>query len=125
MLALYLNKNMIFLCGGVNYDFDNVSNEAFLYRVHQKSEESAKLPEMGRNKKKEKGIGNNLMGINFEKLAPMRTRRFSHTGVYYQAGKLGYIYALGGRTDNDVIIKKCEKYSMAESTSALNHRQMD
>ena len=31
-------------------------------------------------------------------------------GVFVRAGKLSYIYVMGGRTENDLIISKCEKY---------------
>ena len=47
------------------------------------------------------------MGINFEKLALMKTKRYSHMGVYLRAGKLSYVFVFGGRTEGDTIIKKC------------------
>ena len=40
MFATYIKPKVIFLCGGVNFDFDNVSNEAFLYNADKKVEES-------------------------------------------------------------------------------------
>ena len=40
MFATYAFKDTIFLCGGVNFDFDNVSNEAFIYKTNKKVEES-------------------------------------------------------------------------------------
>lgn len=33
MFATFTKPNTIFLCGGVNFNFDNVSSEAFLYYV--------------------------------------------------------------------------------------------
>lgn len=48
--------------------------------------------------KKQRRIGNNLMGSKFDRLAFMKYRRYSHMGVHYKAGKLGYIYVFGGRT---------------------------
>lgn len=41
------------------------------------------------------------MGTKFERLAAMKTRRYSHMGVNYKAGKLSYVYVFGGRTEND------------------------
>jgi hypothetical protein len=38
------------------------------------------------------------MGNKFERLSLMKMKRYSHMGVYLKAGKLGYIYILGGRT---------------------------
>ena len=42
----------------------------------------------------------------------MRNKRYSHMGVSFKAGKLGYVYILGGRTENDETLNKCEKYSI-------------
>jgi len=36
MYATYIKHNKIFLCGGVNFDFDLVSNEAFIYKTDKK-----------------------------------------------------------------------------------------
>lgn len=33
MFATFVKYNTIFLCGGVNFNFDNVSSEAFLYTI--------------------------------------------------------------------------------------------
>jgi hypothetical protein len=38
------------------------------------------------------------MGNKFDRLPLMKTRRYSHMGVYLKVGKLGYVYVLGGRT---------------------------
>ena len=92
MFATYINSSMIFLCGGANYDFDHVSNEAFLYKVNQDGQ-----PLLNKSRQK-KRIGNNLMGTKFDKLAFMKNRRYSHMGVYLKIGKLGYIFVMGGRT---------------------------
>jgi hypothetical protein len=73
-----------------------------------------KNPNSAINKKR--NLGNNLMGSKFERLALMKTRRYSHMGVHYKAGKLSYIYVFGGRSDCDETMSKCEKYSIAEST---------
>lgn len=35
MLATFIKYNTVFLCGGVNYAFDNVSNEAFLFYIKE------------------------------------------------------------------------------------------
>ncbi len=42
----------------------------------------------------------------------MRNKRYSHMGVFFKAGKLGYVYIFGGRTENDETLNKCEKYSI-------------
>ena len=65
------------------------------------------------------------MGINFEKLALMKRKRYSHMGVFLKAGKLSYVFVFGGRTENDEIIKTCEKYSFEESNSFMKCRQVD
>lgn len=57
--------------------------------------------------KKQRRIGNNLMGSKFERLAFMRSKRYSHMGVYFRMGKLGYVYVFGGRTENDETLSKC------------------
>jgi hypothetical protein len=67
---------------------------------------------MTTNKRK---VGYNLMGSKFERLALMKTKRYSHMGVHYRAGKLSYIYVFGGRALNDETMNKCEKFSISES----------
>ena len=59
------------------------------------------------------------MGINFEKLALMKNKRYSHMGVFMRAGKMSYVFIMGGRTENDEIIKTCQKYSFEESNSFM------
>lgn len=53
---------------------------------------------VGNSFKKQRRIGNNLMGSKFERLSMMRNKRYSHMGVFLKAGKLGYVYIFGGRT---------------------------
>lgn len=93
MFATFIRSNTIFLCGGVNYEFEHVANEAFLYSTKEVSSPS-KI-------RKERSIGNNLMGTRFERLALMKESRYSHMGVFMKAGKLGYIYVMGGRSKSD------------------------
>lgn len=33
-------------------------------------------------------------------------------GVFLKTGKLGYVYVIGGRTENDSTSAKCERYSI-------------
>ena len=33
MFATYLNDDKIFLCGGINADFEYISDEAFVYEI--------------------------------------------------------------------------------------------
>jgi hypothetical protein len=56
--------------------------------------------------------GNNLVGNKFEKLSPMKQKRFSHMGAYFKIGKLGYIYVFGGRGEDEEPISACEQYSI-------------
>lgn len=100
MLATFIKYNTVFLCGGVNYGFDNVSNEAFLYYVKDDpvNLNTPQKPDKGNSFKKQRRIGNNLMGSKFERLCCMKTKRYSHMGVFFRAGKLGYVYVFGGRT---------------------------
>lgn len=100
MYVSYLSQSVIFLCGGVNYDFNVISNEAFLYRA---------------NNQEQIASGNNLMGVQFEKLALMRTKRYSHMGVIYNVGKLTYVFVCGGRTEGDIILQSCERYCVESS----------
>ena len=95
MFATFITPDLIFLCGGANYDFDHVSNEAFFFKVNA-DHQNVQLSKS--RMKKEKRIGNNLMGNKFDKLAYMKNRRYSHMGVYLKVGKLGYVYVMGGRT---------------------------
>ena len=46
-------------------------------------------------------------------------------GVFLKAGKLSYVFVFGGRTENDEIIKTCERYSFEESNSFMKCRQVD
>lgn len=100
MLALWLDAEKIFLCGGVSYDFDNISSEAFLF--------DSRSEQMAGTKK----LGNNLMGTRFEKLPFMHVRRYSHMGVVMTIESLKYVFVFGGRTEGDQIIPHSEKYSV-------------
>ena len=44
----------------------------------------------------------------------MKSKRYSHMGAYYKVGKLSYVYVMGGRTENDQVLKSCERYSIQE-----------
>ena len=97
MFATYVEAGQVFLCGGANYDFDHVSNEAFFFRVNQEQPSMLSKSRL----KKERRIVNNLMGSKFDRLSFMKHRRYSHMGVHLKVGKLGYIFVMGGRTEND------------------------
>lgn len=96
MFATYISSNTIFLCGGANYNFDHVSNEAFFFKINTENHHMA-TPSKSRVKN-ERRIGNNLMGSKFDRLSFMKNKRYSHMGVFLKVGKLGYIYVMGGRT---------------------------
>jgi hypothetical protein len=117
MFSVFVKSTIIFLCGGVNYNFDNVSNEAFYYYTKSDNLSSLNTPQKmergGKTIMKKRKVGENLMGSKFEKLALMKTKRYSHMGVFYKAGKLGYIYVFGGRSENDEAMTRCEKYSIS------------
>jgi hypothetical protein len=53
MLALMLDNQKIFLCGGVTYDFDYISSESFFFDTQA---------DMSITKNK---LGHNLMGTKF------------------------------------------------------------
>ena len=71
MFATFIRHNTIFLCGGVNFGFDNVSNEAFLFQVRddQTNLNTPQKPDKSGlgvvSMKKKRSIGNNLMGSKF------------------------------------------------------------
>ena len=109
MLALWLDRNRIFLCGGVSHDFDFVSSESFIFDTG--------VQKMGSHK-----LGNNLMGSRFDKLPFMSSKRYSHMGVVYSVGLLTYIYVFGGRGSNDELMPECEKYSIVESKQIFTQR---
>lgn len=88
---MWLDAKKIFLCGGINFDFDFVSNEAFIYNT-----QAMELSGVKNNK-----LGNNLMGSKFEKLPFMATKRYSQMGVVYSVGLLKYVYVFGGRGANN------------------------
>lgn len=102
MLALWLDHEKILLCGGVSYDFDHISSEAFLFDSRSDAPAGTKK------------LGNNLMGTRFEKLPFMHVRRYSHMGVVMTIESLKYVFVFGGRTEGDQIIQACEKYSVTE-----------
>jgi hypothetical protein len=101
MFATFVKYNTIFLCGGINFNLDNVSSEAFYYYTKYDNTTTVNTPskpDKAVSLKQKRKIGYNLMGTKFERLAMMKTRRYSHMGVHYKAGKLSYVYVLGGRT---------------------------
>jgi hypothetical protein len=61
MFATYLSDERIFLCGGINADFEYVSDEAFVYEVRGGEKIAINRPTSFVN-------NNNLLGLKFEKL---------------------------------------------------------
>ena len=61
MFATYLNDEKIFLCGGINADFEYISDESFIYEIKN----NEKIYLNGANSFWTK---NNLLGLKFEKL---------------------------------------------------------
>lgn len=57
MLALWIDAKKVFLCGGINFDFDFISNEAFVY--------DTSVTELSISGVKSLKLGNNLMGSKF------------------------------------------------------------
>ena len=41
-------------------------------------------------------------------------------GAYFKLGKLGYIYAFGGRGEDEQLLSSCEQYSIEESKDRIN-----
>lgn len=62
MFITFIEDETIFLCGGVNYEFDYVSEETFFYRVNKSEELQLNSPAIKRSKR---AIGNNLVGTKF------------------------------------------------------------
>jgi hypothetical protein len=92
MFITFTSDETIFLCGGINYQFDYVSEEAFLFRVASITNEEPQA-------RRKKGA-NNLVGNKFEKLPWMKEKRYSHMGAFFKMGKLSYIYVFGGRGED-------------------------
>jgi hypothetical protein len=69
MFSVFVNSNVIFLCGGVNYNFDNVSNEAFYYYTQSDNPSTINTPQKVERSKiitnRKRNIGYNLMGSKF------------------------------------------------------------
>lgn len=93
MLALYLQANIIFMCGGRDYDHYNVKNEVFFYSVediklvsemnhsNELSPRTLYRPKYSRNR--------------FQKMPSMSKKRYSHMGIY--SNKLKSVLVFGGR----------------------------
>lgn len=115
MFITFTSDETIFLSGGVNYQFDYVSEEAFLFRVASIANEE---PQARRKKN-----CNNLVGNKFEKLNCMKHKRYSHMGAYFKINKLGYIFVFGGRGEDEELLTSCEQYSIEESKHRNNQRR--
>jgi hypothetical protein len=115
MLALFMQTNLIFMCGGVDYDHYNVKNEAFYYSIVEEplriesemvhssdfSERTIFKPKYSKNK--------------FQKMASMAVKRYAHTGIY--CSRLKGILVFGGLNEDEKILSSCELYSIWESKS--------
>lgn len=101
MFTTFISPEAIFLCGGVNYNFDYVSEEAFLFRLASITQNPPP---------RRKGYG--LVGNKFEKLPCMKRKRFSHMGAHLRIDKLSYVLVFGGRDEDEELLNSCEQYSV-------------
>jgi hypothetical protein len=107
MLALFLQHNLIFLCGGRDFDGYNIKNDTFYYSITDDAKEgptelTARIearPKYSANK--------------FQKVASMISRRYGHMGIYIQ--KLKGVLVFGGINDKEEIVNSCERYGVLDS----------
>ncbi len=95
MLVLYLQKNVIFLCGGRDYDLFNVKNETFFYSIIDDNQDlnGSILPS---NENSHRTLIKSKYSNNkFQKMTSMSKKRYGHTGIYCNLVKS--ILVFGGR----------------------------
>jgi len=116
MLALYLQQNLIFLCGGKDYEGYNVKNESFFYLITDEplkramSEIIMPIP----TDMSERTIMKSKYSTNkFQKMASMSRKRYGHFGIFHM--QLRCVFVFGGYNEKDEPISSCEKYSIMES----------
>lgn len=114
MLALYLQPNIVFMCGGRDYDHYNVKNEVFYYSL----EDNKIMNEMSTmNELNPRPLTKSKYPKNrFQKMPSMSRKRYSHMGIY--SNKLKSVLVFGGRDEKDEILASCEIYSILESMHA-------
>ena len=103
MLALFLQNNLIFLCGGKDYDSYNIKNEAFFYSINDEqtqNQNESQLPNAPKYQTKSKYSSN-----RFQKIAGMSSKRYGHTGIYEKSIKS--ILVFGGINDKDEVLNTC------------------
>ena len=105
MLTLFLQSNLIFTCGGRDYDNYNIKNDAYFYsivdepfKISSEMMHSSELSERSLYKPK---YANN----KFEKMAGMHYCRHSHTGMY--CSKVKSIIVFGGTNQKGLILNSC------------------
>jgi hypothetical protein len=97
MLALFLQNNLIFLCGGKDYDSYNIKNEAFFYSINDEQPQShneSQLPNGPKSQTRSKYSSN-----RFQKIAGMTNKRYGHTGIYVSS--LKSILVFGGVNEKE------------------------
>ena len=104
MLALYLQTNIIFLCGGRDYDHYNVRNEVFFYSVDDikvMSEMNNNINELSPHALIKPKYSRN----RFQKMGSMSKKRYSHMGIY--SNKLKSVLIFGGKNEKDETLASC------------------
>lgn len=105
MLALFLQSNLIFMCGGRDYDCFNIKNEAYFYNVFEEpykiSSEMIHSNELNQRTLYRPKYSSN----KFEKMASMNKRRYSHTGIY--CSNLKSILVFGGINEREEVLNCC------------------
>jgi hypothetical protein len=111
MFATFCRNELIFLCGGINYEEDEAVASAFLYNLKPEPVPPQK------NK-----IANNSPTtktyIKFESIEPMSMARYSHMGLYFcdASSKAEFVYVFGGKDGKHESQSSCERYDLRSST---------
>lgn len=111
MMALFLQNNLIFLCGGKDYDSYNIKNEAFFYSINDEKIQNQSDSQLPNNQKTQ--IRSKYSSNRFQKIAGMGSKRYGHAGIYIST--LKSIFVFGGINDKEEVLNTCERYNIFDS----------
>jgi hypothetical protein len=114
MLALAIQSNALFLCGGKDFDRYNIKNETFYYSIN---DEAGRARAEGKAEAERTEMKTKYSMNKFQKLASMNAKRYGHMGLYIH--KLKSVMVFGGLNEKEEILNSCERYGVLDSNACL------
>jgi hypothetical protein len=108
MLALHLQPNLIFLCGGRDFEGYNIKNESYFYVITDeplKRATSEIIMPVQSDMSERTMFKSKYSSNKFQKMASMSRKRYGHFGIFHM--QLRCVFVFGGCNEKDEVISSC------------------